>query len=793
MAYLDYEKNLQSAREMYLKKLLKPELTSERARLITESYRATEKEPMIIRRAKALRKILSEMTIYIQPWELLAGNLGPAPVSAPIYPEGGVDFILDELDTYETRPGDKFEVSETVKQELREILPWWRGKTLKARGLYLIPPEAIKQREAGVFGAENMLTCGSGHFLPNYQKILHWGFNTIEQYARDSIETLPLISADDFEKKLFYEACLIICEGIRAFAARYVTLAEELAVSETKAERKQELFLIAETCGNVPMQPATTFIEALQSLWFTHVICYIDSNGYGVTLGRIARDLDPFYARSLEKGEITRDQARTYLMSFMFKCNDILKLYNNTAAKNYGGFPVGQPVQLGGLGLDGQDEANELAELFLEAEERVHLYQPDIGILWTEQMEDDFLHKAVRLVPTSHKPKFFNYHVGGKMYLNAGIPLEEARMNWAFIGCVEFGVPGKSWTWADAAMFNLAKCLELTLQNGFDPRTGQNTGFTTGDVTQLAVFSQVLDAFKQQAAHMLKLTVQGIVALQIAHRDIWPEPYESMLVDGCVEQGCDVNSGGAQYYHTGVQFIGLATVADSLMAIKKFVFERNEIEMKELLQMLQQNFQGNEILRQKLWRQPPKFGNDNDEIDQLMAELFSFCCDEISQYRDIWGGIFTASFYSLTAHVGFGKFVGATPDGRRAYAPLSDANSPSQGVVKNGVTAVLHSEAKLPHHKAINGTLLNVKLNKNFLLKEEGLQNLASLIKAYFKLGGFHVQFNVVDAETLRDAQKHPEKYPDFLIRVAAYVTNWHQLSKDVQDEIIARSELDTF
>ena len=408
-------------------------------------------------------------------------------------------------------------------------------------------------------------------------------------------------------------------------------------------------------------------------------------------------------------------------------------------------------------------------------------------------MDDEFLHKAVKLVPTSHKPKFFNYHVGGKMYLNAGIPPEEARTNWAFIGCVEFGVPGKSWTWADAAMFNLAKCLELTLHNGFDPRTGQNSGLKTGDVTRFHAFSQVVDAFKQQAAHMLKLTVQGIIALQIAHRDIWPEPYESMLVDGCIEQGCDVNSGGAQYYQTGVQFIGLATVADSLMAIKKFVFERNEIEMKELLRILQQNFQGNEILRQKLWHQTPKFGNDNDEIDQFMAELFSFCCDEISQYRDIWGGIFTASFYSLTAHVGFGKFVGATPDGRLTYTPLSDANSPSQGVVKNGVTAVLHSEAKLPHHKAINGTLLNVKLNKDFLLKEEGLQNLASLIRAYFKLGGFHVQFNVVDVETLRDAQKHPEKYPDFLIRVAAYVTNWHQLSKEVQDEIIARSELEAF
>jgi formate C-acetyltransferase len=476
MAYLDLEKNLQNVREMYLKKLLKPELTSERAKLITESYQQTESEPMILRRAKALHTILSKMTIYLQPWELLAGNLGPAPVSAPIYPEGGVDFILDELDIYETRPGDKFAVSKTVKQELRKILPWWQGKTLKEHGVSLLPPEVITQREAGVFGAENMLTCGTGHFLPDYRKIIRWGFTAIEQSAREHIERLELLSSESFEQKLFYEACLIICEAIRTFATRYVRLAEEMAASESDAERKQELALLANICRKVPMQPATTFLEALQAIWFTHLICYIDSNGYGVTLGRIARDLSPFYRKSLGKGELTKDQARTYLMSFLLKCNDILKLYNNMAA-----------------------------------------------------------------------------------------------------------------------------------------------------------------------------------------------------------------------------------------------------------------------------------------------------------------------------HVGFGKRVGATPDGRFAHTPLSDANSPSQGAVKNGVTAVLRSEAKLPHHKAINGTLLNVKLTSSLLSQSTGLNNLASLIKAHFKLGGFHVQFNVVDVETLRDAQQHPEKYPDFLIRVAAYVTNWHQLSKDVQDEIIARSELETF
>jgi len=793
MSFLDNSDNLQKVREIYLKKLLKPKLTSERARLVTESYKETVGEPMIIRRAKALKKILTEMTIYIKPWELITGNLGPEPASAPVFPEGGVDFILKEIDTYETRAGDKFEVPKKVKKELQEILPWWEGKTLKDYGLSLIPAESIRQRKAGVFSAENMLTCGTGHFIPNYQKILRWGFESIEQCCNEKISLLSLTSEDDFKQKIFYESCLIICEGIKIFALRYARLAEEMAISEINPERKKELLTIAETCKRVPMKPATNFIEALQSLWFVHLICYIDSNGYGVTLGRVTQCLYPFYKSSLEKSEITREQAKTYLVSFMFKCNDILKLYNNNAAKIYGGFPVGQPIELGGLKYDGSDDTNKLSELLLEAEEKVRLYQPDIGILWTNKMKDDFLLKAVSLVPKSHKPKFFNYHIGSEMYIKAGIPMEEARGNWGFIGCIEFGVPGKSWTWADAAMINLAKCFELTINNGVDLIVGKKIGLGFGEVTQFTSFSQLIDAFKKQFSYIINITVQGIIALQIAHKEIWPEPYESMLLDSCIEDGYEVNSGGAQYYQTGVQFVGLATVVDSLMAIKKFVFEKKEVGMADLICILKENFKGNEILRQRLLNEVPKFGNDVDEVDQIACEIFSYCCKEISQYKDIWGGIFTASFYSLTAHVGFGKLVGATPDGRLAFEALSDATSPTQGAVRNGATAIMKSQAKLPHYEAVNGTLLNMKFNRKLLTKGESLNNLAHLIKSYFKMGGFHVQFNMVDVETLRDAQAHPEKYFDLLIRVAAFVTNWNQLSKEVQDEIIARSELENF
>jgi formate C-acetyltransferase len=350
------------------------------------------------------------------------------------------------------------------------------------------------------------------------------------------------------------------------------------------------------------------------------------------------------------------------------------------------------------------------------------------------------------------------------------------------------------WTWADAAVFNLAKCLELTLNNGADFQTGGKIGLVTGeDITECSSFAHLMNTFNKQVSHALKLLAQGIIALQIAHKEVWPEPYQSMLVDGCLERGCEANSGGAQYYQTGVQFIGFATVVDSLMAIKKFVFENKEISMADLVSALRNNFKDNEILRQKLLNETPKFGNDIDEVDGLACEVCSYCCDEISQHKDIWNTPFTASFYTVTSHIAFGNFVGATPDGRLSYTPLSDATSPVQGAIKNGATAVLKSEAKLPHYKATNGTLLNMKFNKQLLRTEEGLNYLASLIKAYFTMGGFHVQFNVVDVETLRDAQKHPEKYTDFLVRVAAYVTNWNQLSKQIQDEIISRTELEAF
>lgn len=782
---------IEQVREKILSRLVKPNLTSERAELVTEAYRETKGEPAILRRAKALKKILSEMTIYIQPYELIVGNLGPEPVSAPVYPEGAVDHILDEMDTYETRPGDKFVIAEEVKAKLREILPWWSGKTVKDLALSIMPEDSKRANDVGLICFENMLISGVGHFIPNYERLLKQGCNGVEEYIKDKISSLHLEDPVDFQKNIFYKSALICCEAVKVYAKRYKELAQRLAEGEENLQRREELLQIAEVLGHVPAEPARTFHEALQALWLIHVIHYIDSNGYAVTLGRMDQYLYPYFKNDIEEGRSTKNEVKTLLVSFWLKCSEILKLYSNKGARLYAGFPVTQPPELGGLTPEGEDATNELSELMLEVEEEVRLPQPDVAVLWTKKMSDEFLLKATRLVPKTNKPKFFNTHVGIQALINAGIPKEEAEKNYAFVGCVENSIPRKTWGWSNAGSLNLAKCLELTLNNGINPETGDRLGPTTGRATEFKSFSELKDAFKKQVANGVRLLVQALHAVELAHKERWPEPFESILVDGCLERGLEVNHGGALYNFTGIQGVGLATAADSLMAVKKLVFDERAISMGTLLEILKNNFKGQEMLRQRLLNEPPKFGNDIDEVDQLVCEIFGHYCDEVHKHRNLRGGPFLAGTFSVSSHDALGEYVGATPDGRKARAPLSDAHSPAQGRTKGGPTAVLKSVVKQDHSKATNGTLLNMRFNIHTLAGEERLQNFARLIKTYLNLGGFHVQFNIVDPRVLKEAQRHPEKYPDLMVRVAAYVAPWNQLSKELQDEILSRTEFE--
>lgn len=786
--YVREDNDLEKVRELYLKRLAKPKLSSERARIITEAYKESEGQPVLMRRAKALRKLLTEMSIYIQPWELIAGNLGPEPVSVPVYPEGAVDFVLDQVDSFATREGDKLTVTDDVKDELREHLPWWKGRTLKEYASAITPEDVKAASELGLYGYENMLTGGIGHFVPDYEKVLYWGIGGITESIQDKIRALDPTRPDEFQKALFYESCLTICEGVRNYAVRYAKLARELSDKCDDPARKRELAQLGRNCERVPEKPAETFWEALQSVWFTHVVCSIDSNGYAITLGRFDQYLYPYYRKDIEQGKISKDEATRMLISFWLKCSDIIKLYSNGASQIYAGFPVSQAPEIGGLTPSGEDATNELSELILEVDEKVKLPQPDLAVLWTTKMKDEFITKAVRAVVKNNKPKFFNMHKGIQALIHAGVPLEEARKDWVFVGCVENSVRGKTWGWHNAGFYNLGKCLELALNNGIEKESGVKLGARTGDPLSFRSFADLLVAFKQQATHCINKLVNGIHAVELGHREMWPEIWESILIDDCLDRGCDVHHGGARYNYTGIQAVGVATVVDSLMAIKELVFKKKEIEMVKLLDALNRDFADDEMLRQKLLNRTPKYGNDIDEADRLMCEITSFLCDEVETHVNMRGGKFIAGFYTNASQVYFGKFVGATPDGRKAGEPLSDACSPAHGADVKGATAVICSAAKLPSEKAVNGMLLNMKFDVSSLNGEVRLEKFAKYITTFMKLGGFHVQFNIIDPKILIEAQEDPSKYPNLMVRVAAYVALWNCLSKKTQDEIIKRS-----
>jgi len=539
----------------------------------------------------------------------------------------------------------------------------------------------------------------------------------------------------------------------------------------------------------VPAEPATSFREALQSVWFLHVILHIDSNGYGVTLGRMDQYLYPYYERDLKLGK-PRDEAKALLIGFWLKCSEIVKLYSNKGARLYAGFPVTDPPTVGGLTPEGEDATNPLSELILEVEEAVRLPQPDVAVLWSERMQDSFLVRAARVVRSTNKPKFFNTHVGIKALVRAGVPESEAKKDYTFTGCVESTVPGRTWGWSNAGSVNLAKCLELALNRGIDSLSGAAIGPHTPDAQSIGTYRQLQEAFGWQVRYAVAQLVKALHAVELAHRERWPEPLPSLLVHSCLERGVGVDQGGADYNFTGIQGVGLATVADALTAIKTLVYERGTLTMSELLASLAADFAGSEALRLRLENEAPKYGNDEDEADAQATWVYDLYCHEVDRYTNLRGGPFIAGTFSVSSHDALGEYVGATPDGRRARAPLSDAHSPAQGRVRNGPTAALRSLIKQDHSKAANGTLLNMRFNAHALGTEDRLVQFAQLIKTFFRLGGFHVQFNITDPAALRNAQRHPERYPDLMVRVAAYVAPWIQLSRDLQEEILSRTEM---
>lgn len=763
-----------------------PDVCIERCKLLTRSYQETEGEPMVIRRAKALSKILEEITLQIEDWQLIVGNFAGQTFATSVFPEYSWQWVLDELDTLPNRPVDKFRVTEEAKDVLCELLPWWKNRSVQEHVTKILPEDVQKALEKGLISS-GVMTSGIGQCLPNYEKVLQLGFSGLEQQVLTKLEEMDLTIPEQYSKKINYEAWLIVCRAVRNFMRRYAEFAHKNAEMENRDWRRKELMEISDACKNISEGAPRTFHEALQLFWFSHVIAYLEQDGLGIAGGRFDQYMYPFYKKDIESGRITREKAKRLLESLWINFNQILTFFPLRTAGIWSGYPISQQPMISGPDAQGRDATNEISELILEVEESVRLPQPDIGVICHKQIPDDFLVRASKVVKQSMKPKFYNYEVAVQQNMMKGISEEDAREHFAAVGCVSPTVEGRYWGPQNVGFVNLAKCLELTLNDGVDPVSGERIGPQTGD--RFASFDDLMSAFYVQVNSAIqKLIIVGH-AVEKTHRELVPLPYGSLLIDDCIENGLDLTQGGARYNIPAVEAVGLGSLVDSLIVIKKAAFEEKSINLVDLIENLKHDFP-DEVFRNQLIRNYPKYGDDVDEVDQLAREIGLRFCEEAKKYKCFRGTNYSAGLYSVSAHVGMGGFVGATPDGRRKGEPLSDGVSPAQGRCQNGPTAVINSVAKLAHAAAGNGTLLNMKFTASLLNSNEKLENFAALIKAYMELGGYHVQFNIIDTETLRDAQKHPENYPDLLVRVAAYVALFCQLPKKLQDDIIARTEL---
>ena len=812
-----------------------PEIESARAVLITESYRRTEGEPIIIRRAKAFAHILENLPIVIRDQELIVGSTTIAPRGCQTYPEFSYEWLEDEFDTVETRSADPFYISEQTKQELKAANAYWKGKTTSELATSYMEPQTLLAMEHNMFTPGNYFYNGVGHVTVKYGEVLEIGFSGIRAKAEAELAKLSLADGDYQKRSRFLEAVMISCDAAVTYARRYAKLALEEAENCTDQVRKMELLVIAQNCANVPEKGANGFYEACQSFWFVQQLLQIESSGHSISPGRFDQYMYPYYKKDLDSGKITRAQAQELMDCIWVKLNDLNKCRDAASAEGFAGYSLFQNLIAGGQNVEGIDVTNDLSFMSIQASMHVFLPQPSLSVRVWNGTPHEFLIKAAELTRTGiGLPAYYNDEVIIPSLVSRGLTLEDAR-DYNIIGCVEPQKAGKTEGWHDAAFFNMCRPLELVFSNGKDK--GAQVGPETGDVEKMETFEEFFHAYEIQMDYAIKLLVNADNAIDMAHAERCPLPFLSSMVDDCMKRGKSVQEGGAVYNFTGPQGFGVANMADSLYAVKQLVFDEKKVTMKELKQALMLNYgkglaqedlaalasdtvsvmrssgetvgeaeiaavlktihalseseevkeNGERIL--KLIEEVPKFGNDIPEVDAFARKVAYTYTKPLLNYRNPRGGMFQAGLYPVSANVPLGAQTGATPDGRLAHTPVADGVSPSAGKDVNGPTAAANSVARLDHYIASNGTLFNQKFHPSALSGRRGLENFAGLIRSYFDQKGSHMQFNVVSRETLLDAQKHPEQYKHLVVRVAGYSALFTTLSKSLQDDIIRRTE----
>lgn len=819
-----------------------PEIESARARLITESYKATEDKPVIMRRALAFAHILDNIPIIIREDELVVGSTTIAPRGCQTYPEFSYKWLEAEFETVAERKADPFYIAEETKRELLAADAYWEGKTTSDLATALMTEETRKAIEHNIFTPGNYFYNGVGHVTVQYDKVLAMGYRGITHEIQEELDRCNPGDGDYCTKSQFLKAAIISCEAVIRYAHRYAELAKKEAAACSDPVRKQELQQIAANCARVPEHGAATFHEACQSFWFVQQLLQLESSGHSISPGRFDQYMYPYYKKDLEAGRLTRESAQELIDCIWVKLNDLNKCRDAASAEGFAGYSLFQNLIVGGQDKEGVDVTNDLSFMCITASRHVFLPQPSLSIRVWNKSPHELLLKAADLTRTGiGLPAYYNDEVIIPSLLSRGLTLEDAR-DYNIIGCVEPQKAGKTEGWHDAAFYNMCRPLELVFSNGWDK--GEKIGIETGAVEDMATFEEFYDAYKKQMEYNISLLVNADNAIDVAHATRCPLPYLSCMVDDCIKRGKTVQEGGAVYNFTGPQGFGIANMADSLYAIKKLVFDEKKVTLAEYKRALAMNYgQGfdavsageivTEILKEIRNNLPetdrngmtldeariadmiaavmnaelpeeekkryedlramidevPKFGNDNEEVDMFARDVAYTYTKPLLKYRNPRGGQFQAGLYPVSANVPLGAQTGATPDGRLAHFPVADGVSPSAGKDVYGPTAAANSVSKLDHGIASNGTLFNQKFHPTALSGEKGLENFVALIRSYFDQKGSHMQFNVVDRQTLLDAQAHPEKYAHLVVRVAGYSALFTTLSKSLQDDIIRRTE----
>ena len=814
-----------------------PEIEPYRAELITESYRETEALPLVRRRSAAFRHILEGLPVVIRPEELIVGSNSVAPRGCQTFPEYSWEWLEAELDTVATREADPFYISEDAKARLRAVHPFWKGKTTSDLAAANMDPLALDVfLHHGIFTVGNYFYNGVGHLCVNYPRVLREGYRGIIAEAQRRLDELCPGLPDYADHRNLLLAVIESGEAVIAYAARYSRLAAEMAASEKDPRRREELTEISRTCARVPAEGARSFREACQSFWFVQQLRQMESSGHSISPGRFDQYMYPYYEADRKAGRITREQAQELIDCIWVKLNDLNKVRDADSSRGFAGYGLFQNLIVGGQTKDGLDATNELSFMCLEASMHVRLPQPSLSIRVWEGSPEDLLIKAASVTREGlGVPAYYNDEIIIPAIMARGLTLEEAR-DYCIIGCVEPQIAAKTDGWHDAAFFNMCRPLELVFSNGVDK--GQQIGPRTGEISSFTTFESFFEAYKQQEKAMIRLLVNAINAVDSAHAARCPLPFQSSMVDDCMERGKCVQQGGAHYNFSGPQGFGIANMTDALLAIRELVYRTHRYTLQDFREALELNFgrglperlavemtvrvvtdltlsgralkeEDIRAIHDRLLRDGattdeqrrrfaqmlsdidsvPHYGNDIEEVDLFAREVAYTYTREIEKYRNYRGGQFQAGLYPVSANVPLGAQTGATPDGRLACTPIADGVGPMSGRDRKGPTAAANSVAKLDHAIASNGTLFNQKFHPSALAGMDGLSKFVALIRGFFDQKGMHMQFNVVSRETLIDAQKHPEKYKSLVVRVAGYSALFTTLSKSLQDDIISRTE----